>query len=157
MAGASARVAISQQRSTRGREILSGIGFEELNTNRVGSVRTFLRAMSKVELTFNWFYADDRDIAMFSSGRIPIEAPEQLMGLPVPGTGEYEWRGFLPASKHVQAIDPPSGAVMNWNNKPGRGFPRRTTTGPTARCSAPTCLTRASRRGGSTPSRASSR
>jgi acyl-homoserine lactone acylase PvdQ len=123
VAGAGARVAISQQRSTRGREILSGIGFEELNTNRVRSARTFLRAMSKIEFTFNWFYADNRDIAMVSSGRIPIEAPEMTMGLPVPGTGEYEWRGFLPASKHVQAIDPPNGAIVNWNNKPGRGVP----------------------------------
>jgi acyl-homoserine lactone acylase PvdQ len=117
------RVAISQARSTRGRELLSGIGFQELNTNRVRSARTFLRAMSKVELTFNWFYADDRDIAMFSSGRIPIRAPGVDMGLPTPGTGEYEWRGFVPASQHVQAIDPPSGAIVNWNNKPGRGVP----------------------------------
>jgi acyl-homoserine lactone acylase PvdQ len=117
------RVAISQARSTRGRELLSGIGFQELNTNRVRSARTFLRAMSKVELTFNWFYADDRDIAMFSSGRIPVRAPGVEMGLPTPGTGEYEWRGFVPASQHVQAIDPPSGAIVNWNNKPGRGVP----------------------------------
>ena len=117
------RAAISQQRSTRGRELLSGIGFQELNTNRVRSARTFLSAMSKVELTFNWFYVDDRDIAMFSSVRIPIRAPKVDMGLPTPGTGEYEWRGFLPASRHVQAIDPPSGAIVNWNNKPGRGVP----------------------------------
>ena len=121
--GGGARVAISQQRSTRGRELLSGLGFEELNTNRVRSARTFLRAMSKVEFTFNWFYADDRDIAMFSSGRIPIEAPGTVMGLPVEGDGFYEWRGFVPASKHVQAIDPPSGAIVNWNNKSGRGVP----------------------------------
>ena len=117
------RVAIAQARSTRGRELLSGIGFQELNTNRVRSARTFLRAMSKVDLTFNWFYADDRDIAMFSSGRIPIRAPGVDMGLPTPGTGEYEWRGFVPASQHVQAIDPPGGAIVNWNNKPGRGVP----------------------------------
>jgi acyl-homoserine lactone acylase PvdQ len=117
------RVAISQARSTRGRELLSGIGFQELNTNRVHSARTFLRAMSKVNLTFNWFYADDRDIAMFSSGQIPIRAPDLDMGLPTPGTGGDEWRGFVPASQHVQAIDPPSGAIVNWNNKPGRGIP----------------------------------
>jgi acyl-homoserine lactone acylase PvdQ len=117
------RVAIAQTRSTRGRELLSGIGFQELNTNRVHSARTFLRAMSKVDLTFNWFYADSRDIAMFSSGRIPIRAPGVDMGLPTPGTGEDEWGGFVPASKHAQAIDPPSGAIVNWNNKPARGVP----------------------------------
>jgi acyl-homoserine lactone acylase PvdQ len=116
------RVAISQQRSTRGREILSGIGFQELNTNRVHSAQTFLRALGKVEFGFNWFYADDRDIALFSSGRLPIRAPGTATGLPIPGTGDDEWRGFLPAAGHVQAIDPPGGLIVNWNNKPGSGF-----------------------------------
>jgi acyl-homoserine lactone acylase PvdQ len=116
------RVAVSQQRSTRGRELLSGIPFQDLNTNRVHSARTFLRAMSRMELTFNWFYADNRDIAMFSSGRLPIRAPGVALGLPTPGTGDWEWRGFLPAARHPQVIDPEDGLIVNWNNKPALDF-----------------------------------
>ena len=43
-------------------------------------------------------------------------------GLPTVGTGEYEWRGFLAPKAHPQAIDPPGGAIVNWNNKPAPGF-----------------------------------
>jgi acyl-homoserine lactone acylase PvdQ len=78
--------------------------------------------MSKVEFGFNWFYADDRDIAFFSSARLPIRAPGSATGLPIPGEGDHEWTGFLPAARHVQGINPPGGAIVNWNNKPGRDF-----------------------------------
>ena len=50
--------------------------------------------MNGVEFSFNWFYADDRDIAMFSSGRLPIRAPAPTRRFPTIGTGEYDWRGL---------------------------------------------------------------
>ncbi|MEP7225004.1 MAG: penicillin acylase family protein, partial [Actinomycetota bacterium] len=62
------RVAISAQRSTRGRELLSAKPLYELNTGRVNSARRFLQAMGGMEFNFNWLYADDLDIAFFSSG-----------------------------------------------------------------------------------------
>ena len=57
------RVAISLQRSTRGRELLSTPAFYALNTGQVTSAKDFLTTMNGVEFSFNWFYADDRDIA----------------------------------------------------------------------------------------------
>jgi acyl-homoserine lactone acylase PvdQ len=116
------RVAISTMRSTRGRELLSARAFQDLNTNRVHDPRSFFRAMNQLEFTFNWFYADNRDIAMFSSGRLPLRADGVGSGLPTNGTGEYEWRGFEPLARHVHGLNPKSGAILNWNNKPGRGF-----------------------------------
>jgi acyl-homoserine lactone acylase PvdQ len=116
------RVAISKKRSTRGRELLSALAFQDLNTNRVHDARSFFQAMNQLEFTFNWFYADNRDIAMFSSGRLPIRAPDVGSGLPTKGTGEYEWRGFLPLNRHARGINPKSGVILNWNNKPARGF-----------------------------------
>jgi len=116
------RVAISTKRSTRGRELLSALAFQDLNTNRVHDANSFFRAMNQLEFTFNWFYADNRDIAMFSSGRLPIRSPDVASGLPTVGTGEYEWRGFEPLSRHVRGINPRGGAIINWNNKPGLGF-----------------------------------
>jgi acyl-homoserine lactone acylase PvdQ len=59
---------------------------------------------------------------MFSSGRLPIRAPNVGSGLPTTGTGEYEWRGFLPLARHARGINPKSGVILNWNNKPARGF-----------------------------------
>ena len=111
------RVAISAQRSTRGREVLSSRAFYELNTARVSSARRFLQTMNAVEFSFNWFYADDRDIAFFSSGRLPMRAPGTDPALPTIGTGEYDWRGFLPVEGHARAVNPKSGLILNWNNK----------------------------------------
>jgi acyl-homoserine lactone acylase PvdQ len=116
------RVAISSKRSTRNREGLNALAFADLNANVPDSGRSFLRVMSQIEFTFNWFYADNKDIAMFSSGRLPIRPRKLDPGLPALGTGRYEWRGFLPASKHPQVIDPDSGKIINWNNKPAEDF-----------------------------------
>jgi acyl-homoserine lactone acylase PvdQ len=113
------RVAISLDRTTRGRELLSALPFQDLNDGRVTSAKSFIRAMAGEEFTFNWFYADSRDIAMYSSGRLPIRGVAAEAGVPVYGDGRDDWQGFLPASAHAQAIDPPSGAIVNWNNKPG--------------------------------------
>ena len=38
--------------------------------------------MYQLDFTFNWFYADDRDIAMFSSGRVADPRAEVDQGLP---------------------------------------------------------------------------
>jgi len=116
------RVAISTKRSTHGRELLSVLAFQDLNTNRVHDPQSFFRAMNQLEYSFNWFYADDKDIAMFSSGRLPIRAPDVASGLPTDGSGAHEWHGFEPLSTHVRGVNPKSGVILNWNNKPGRAY-----------------------------------
>ena len=112
------RVAVSLERSTRGRELLSSRAFYALDTNEVSSAKSFVKAMAGVEFSFNWFYADDKDIALFSSGRLPVRAPGTDPALPTDGSGAYDWRGFLTPAQHAQAIDPAGGEIVNWNNKP---------------------------------------
>jgi acyl-homoserine lactone acylase PvdQ len=117
--------AVTSRRSTRGREAMSAIGFADLNANKVRSARDFARVMNQVEFTFNWHYADNRDIAFFSSGRLPIRPKSTDPSLPTLGTGRWEWRGFLSRARHPQAINPHrgnDGILTNWNNKPARGF-----------------------------------
>lgn len=116
------RVALTTKRSTRGRELLSGGFFFKLSTGGVRSAKEFLAAAGAMELTFNWHYLDNRDIAEFSSGRVPLRPGSVDQGLPTKGTGEYEWQGFLPAAKHPQQLNPKSGLMLNWNNKHARGF-----------------------------------
>ena len=118
-----AKVAIALDRSTRGRELLSAIPLETLSTAGVHSPQEFFDTMSKFELTFNWFYADATHIAMYSSGRLPLRAAGVDSGLPTNGNGSYEWRGWLAPLAHPHVVDPPSGEIVNWNNKPAAGFP----------------------------------
>jgi acyl-homoserine lactone acylase PvdQ len=117
------RVAIASARSTRGSELTAAYSFMDLNRNTVHDAKSFLKTMSTFPLTFNWFYADNKNIAMFSSGKVPLRAANVNMGLPTKGTGEYEWRGTVAAKDHPQGIDPKGGVIANWNNKPGRGWP----------------------------------
>ena len=42
--------------------------------------------------------------------------------LPTKGTGKYEWKGFLAPKDHPQQANPASGKLVNWNNKPAKGF-----------------------------------
>jgi len=116
------RVAISSRRSTRGREALSLMAFNDLNSNRVNSASSFLRSIPQLEHTFNVFYADDRDIAMYSSGRLPIRPSNVDPSLPPRGTGRNEWEGFLSARRHPQQINPRGGYILNWNNRPAPRF-----------------------------------
>lgn len=48
--------------------------------------------------------------------------PDRTQGdgrLPVPGwTGEYEWRGILPATANPSRFDPPEGYLVNANDRP---------------------------------------
>ena len=116
------KIAISVKRSTHGRELISGRAFEDLNKARVHSAKQFTQVMNQVEFGFNWTYVDNRDIAYFSSGRLPIRPASVDLGLPTNGDGDYEWRGFLSQKAHPQAINPSGGVLVNWNNKPAHGF-----------------------------------
>ncbi len=116
------KVAISTKRSTRGRELVSARAFEDLNKGRVHSAKQFVQVMNQVEFGFNWTYADNRDIAYFSSGRLPLRPASVDLGLPTNGDGAYEWHGFASQKAHPQTIDPAGGVLVNWNNKPAHGF-----------------------------------
>ena len=48
--------------------------------------------MATSPFTFNVGYADDRDIAMYSAGRLPVRDTRVDPRLPTKGTGEYEWQ-----------------------------------------------------------------
>jgi acyl-homoserine lactone acylase PvdQ len=116
------RVAISRKRSTRGREVASALPIEDLMSNRVRSAADFRRtAASGFEVTFNFFYADDRDIAMVSTGRLPVRPAGVDTGLPTIGDGRSEWQGFIAPEQHPQQTKR-GGVILNWNNKPARGW-----------------------------------
>jgi acyl-homoserine lactone acylase PvdQ len=116
------RIALASKRSTRGREVASALGFADFNTNAVHDVQSFYSSANKIELNFNWFYADNDNIAMFSSGLLPVRDPQVDRGLPTNGTGKYEWRGFMTQDEHPHGTEPADGVITNWNNKQAAGF-----------------------------------
>ncbi|WP_174731754.1 penicillin acylase family protein [Mesobacillus harenae] len=118
-------VAISEQRSTYGKEFNSAIGFMRVNDPDFMSngTESFRKAFEKVDYTFNWFYVDQKDIAYQHSGLLPIRNPKTDPDLPTWGDGNYDWTGdFLKSDSHPFDVNPKSGYLLSWNNKTAPDF-----------------------------------
>ena len=116
-------VAVSRKRSSYGRDVVDQLLYRDLTRGVVRSPASFYRAASQTPQTFNSFYIDRSNIAMYTSGRLPLRAKGVDSGLPTDGRGKHEWRGYLSAKAHPQGRNPRGGVLNNWNNKPALGFP----------------------------------
>ena len=116
-------VAIVQQRSTYDHDIDSVVGFLGFgDPNSTHDVNSWMDSASKIDFTFNWLYADDRDTGYFVSGLDPVRNPAADPTLPMWGTGRSEWNGFLGKDQHPHEVNPKQGYFISWNNKPAPGF-----------------------------------
>lgn len=116
-------VAVVNERSTFGHEADSFVG--ELRWGErtlTHDAASWIAGAADIVYSFNWLYADAHHIAFVVSGRDPVRAAGVDPNLPSWGTGSAEWRGMVPAAQHPHAIDPPSGWLISWNNKPAPGF-----------------------------------
>ena len=118
-------VAFVKQRSTYFHEVDSARGFSDFNRpSKVNNVQDFQHAAAKIGFTFNWFYADNRDIGYFNSGDNPVRAPGVSFAAPNWGTGQWDWQGFNPTTQtanytpfaeHPQTVN--QNYLTSWNNK----------------------------------------
>ncbi len=74
------KVAISSKRSSRGRDILDLLFYRDVSAGAVKSPKTFFKAAAKSPQTFNSFYIDNKNIAVFTSGRLPIRPTASTTG-----------------------------------------------------------------------------
>lgn len=123
VAGSSRKVALARKRSSYGRETTDLLFNQQMTYGRVKSADDFVKAAQKTPQTFNSFYASDKEIAFYTSGRLPMRPSGVNPDLPTDGQGKYEWTGYLAKSKQPHVINPSSGYIVNWNNKPAAGFP----------------------------------
>jgi acyl-homoserine lactone acylase PvdQ len=123
-------VAFVHQRSTYFHEADSIVGFAQLNEpDFLRNASRFKKAVAKIGFLFNWAYVDSKRIAYALSGALPQRARGTSPDFPILGTGEFDWKGFKPATqsadylpfaKHPQAIDP--SFLVSWNNKQAPGW-----------------------------------
>lgn len=114
-------VAYSKQMSYFGKEWETTIAFLGLNTAE--SIHDIPPLAAKIASSHNIFVATrDGDIGFWHGGFFP-DYPEKVdPRLPLRGTGEDDWKGFVPFAEIPQVINPPGGLIFNWNNKPGPGW-----------------------------------
>jgi acyl-homoserine lactone acylase PvdQ len=116
------KVAISQQRSSYGKDALDLLYNRRLSNGQVHSAKTFIKAAALTPQTFNSFYIDEKNIAMYTAGLLPIRNKNVDPGLLTNGNGKFEWTGFLDKAGHPQGIDPEDGTITNWNQTTAKGF-----------------------------------
>ncbi|MBL0916576.1 MAG: penicillin acylase family protein, partial [Sphingopyxis sp.] len=109
--------AYSQQMGVHGRELDTWIAFAEMG--RAKSLAEF-RAKGVDRLGWNLgacYGGEDGTIAYFEAGALPKKAAGVDPRLPTPGTGEYEWTGFLTRDEKPHMINPKQHYFMSWNSK----------------------------------------
>jgi hypothetical protein len=124
-------VAFVIARSTYFHEADSALFFRQMNDPGFmkDGHKSFLRATKAMNFLFNWSYLDSEHIAYLQSGWMPQRARKTSPDFPVLGTGEFDWKGYdpathtakwLPHKRHPQAVDPRY--LISWNNKQARGW-----------------------------------
>ncbi len=95
-----------------------------LSINRARNLEDFGRAVADIPLSYNLFCATvTGEIGFWHTGMYRILPPGTDQRLPLSGTGLEEWRGFIPQDWLPHKINPPSGLLVNWNNKPSGDWP----------------------------------
>jgi acyl-homoserine lactone acylase PvdQ len=115
-------VALSSKRSSYGKDVKDLLFYHDLAHGQVHNIHQFFHAASQTPQTFNSFYMDDKNIGVFTSGLIPIRPSNVDPALPIDGRGKEEWHGTVSFKNHPQGINPPSGEIVNWNNRPEAGY-----------------------------------
>jgi len=117
-----AGVAYAKGRSWAGREVESLLGW--VRQGQASNWKSWLSEAERNALTINWYYADRTgNIGYVHTGKYPDRRPGHDRRLPVPGTGEMDWKGFLSFSTNPKVYNPDSGYIANWNNAPIKGYP----------------------------------
>ena len=95
-------VAFAALRSTYFHEADSALGFSKFNPpSQIQNARDFQEAANDIGFTFNWFYADDRDISYFNSGFNPVRAKGRRPRVPELGHRQVRLAGLGPEHERL--------------------------------------------------------
>lgn len=116
-----AGIAYAKHRAWDGRELETLLAW--LYATWAGDFAQWKAQAEKSAINVNMYYADvDGNIGFFHGGWLPQRAAGHDNRFPVTGDGSMDWQGRQPidvANPHV--LNPVSGYLANWNNKPGQG------------------------------------
>ena len=113
--------ALARRYAIWNRELETIVGIDKLN--RAEDIGDVDKAMDDVTWNENVMAADSEGrIGYWHPGLHQLKPARWDERLPLPGTGKAEWRGFLPADRRPQVVDPSQGWLANWNNVPSRGW-----------------------------------
>lgn len=75
-------------------------------------------------VSFNFFVAGNNgDIGWRFCGQVPVRPEGYDPRLPLVGSPKTDWKGFVHADAMPMTLNPKSGLITNWNNKPVSWWP----------------------------------
>ncbi len=93
-----------------------------MHSGRSENSEQWLEYAEQAALNINWYYADRQgNIAYAFVGHYPKRTAQHDNRLPANGDGSQQWQGQIPFRDNPQRINPQSGYIANWNNKPAPG------------------------------------
>ncbi|HMS54394.1 MAG TPA: penicillin acylase family protein [Fimbriimonadaceae bacterium] len=111
----------SRRSSYRGKELeFYRLGFGIVEAKNLEAAFESSRG---VPMNFNLFVADKEKIGYRYVGAIPIRAKGADPRFPTPGEPRFEWQGMVSFESMPAVIEPSSGLLANWNNKPASWWP----------------------------------
>lgn len=94
-----------------------------IETYRAQNYEEYSRAVRSFVFNVGVLYGDDEgNIAYWYAGLHPKRPKNVDSRLPVPGTGDYEWDGYLPSDQLPHLKNPKQGYLVSWNNKPEKDW-----------------------------------
>lgn len=110
-------IAYTQRYAERGRELDNWVGIVELA--RARTLKEFEeQGIARLAWNLGVCYGDTSgQIAFWEAGLMPKRPAEIDSRLPTPGTGEYEWTGFLSLDERPHMLNPKQGYIHTWNSK----------------------------------------
>ena len=95
---------------------------KDMTESEATTPHRFWQVANKFGFTFNWAYVSRKFTSFFSSGLLPRRPRGLDRRLPTIGDGSHEWTGFLGEREHPHDTSGPGGLLLNWNNKPAKGW-----------------------------------
>jgi penicillin G amidase len=110
-------VAYSQRYAERGKELDNWVGIVELA--RAKTLADFqTKGVARLAWNLGICYGDTSgQIGFWEAGLLPTRPDGADSRLPMPGTGEYEWTGFLSFEQLPHMLNPKQGYIHTWNSK----------------------------------------
>lgn len=115
-------VAYTHRYALRGAELDNWVASIEMA--RATNIDEFEAAAARMGWNLGVCYGgEDGQIGFWELGNLPIRAAGADSRLPTPGTGEYEWAGFLPPKERPHMRNPNQGYIHIWNSKAAPWLP----------------------------------
>jgi acyl-homoserine lactone acylase PvdQ len=119
-------VAVSQKRSSYGKELDSAVSILKMNRDEAKTGGDFVSIFRESHnLSTNWSYVNDHEIAYVHGGLYPVRPKTVDPDLPVWGTGEWEWKTdadgndvYLGREQVPYEVAPKRDYFVSWNNRP---------------------------------------